>query len=355
MIKKYIAKRQKTTPTGTDLGKKTPKSPDWVKILCHEDYQPIIFMTLPSEAFLHLRRCHTTWRDLSWPSMFERFVNPPLSNTSTDITQLKDEFRLLQFLNRIHRHNPPLLKNDFDKLKNDTGYTACAQAYTTLKQDPDNLSPEQEEKLATLYSSLKTPYQTQQRLKMKAVSLMQESTINPDDLHKDIQSYINTNLQTETETLIERLDEKPGSNEEAKAAHTQDITTRLTDHPLLVFATDEDGATPLHWAAQEGHTDIGRILLNAGADVDAKKEDGYTPLHIAAQLGKLNIVEALLKAGADPTVTDSNGKTPRDVAEDEGQMDMALLLAKAAQTPSQSQQAQIQSLQALLHEAGETE
>ena len=227
MIKKYIAKRQRTTPTGTDLGKKTPKSPDWVKILCHEDYQPIIFMTLPSEAFLHLRRCHTTWRDLSWPSMFERFVNPPLSNTSTDITQLKDEFRLLQFLNRIHRHNPPLLKNDFDKLKNDTGYTACAQAYTTLKQDPDNLSPEQEEKLATLYSSLKTPYQTQQRLKMKAVSLMQESTINPDDLHKDIQSYINTKLPKEKEALFERLEEEPETNE-AKAAHTPVSYTHLT-------------------------------------------------------------------------------------------------------------------------------
>ena len=236
MIKKYIAKRQKTTPTGTDLGKKTPKSPDWVKILCHEDYQPIIFMTLPSEAFLHLRRCHTTWRDLSWPSMFERFVNPPLSNTSTDITQLKDEFRLLQFLNRIHRHNPPLLKNDFDKLKNDTGYTACAQAYTTLKQDPDNLSPEQEEKLATLYSSLKTPYQTQQRLKMKAVSLMQESTINPDDLHKDIQSYINTKLPKEKEALFDKLREEPGSNEKAKANHTAKVTNMIKNHPLLVLS-----------------------------------------------------------------------------------------------------------------------
>ena len=141
MIKKYIANRQKTTPTGTDLEKETYTNLDWTRILCNPIYQPIIFMTLPSEEFLHLRHCHTTWRDLSWPSMFERFVNPPLSNTSTDITQLKDEFRLLQFLNRIHRHNPPLLKNDFDKLKNDTGYTACAQAYTTLKQDPDNLSP----------------------------------------------------------------------------------------------------------------------------------------------------------------------------------------------------------------------
>ena len=336
MIKKYIAKRQKTTPTGTDLGKKTPKSPDWVKILCHEDYQPIIFMTLPSEAFLHLRRCHTTWRDLSWPSMFERFVNPPLSNTSTDITQLKDEFRLLQFLNRIHRHNPPLLKNDFDKLKNDTGYTACAQAYTTLKQDPDNLSPEQEEKLATLYSSLKTPYQTQQRLKMKAVSLMQESTINPDDLHKDIQSYINTKLPKEKEALFERLEEEPGSNEEAKAAHTADVTDMITDHPLLVFATNKYGFTPLHLATEYGHTEVANALLEAGAEVNATITDGFgkgcTPLHVAAIKEHIDIAELLLTNGADPTVTDSNGQTPLDLVAEEGDTEIADLLYEAGET-----------------------
>ena len=314
MIKKYIAKRQKTTPTGTDLGKKTPKSPDWVKILCHEDYQPIIFMTLPSEAFLHLRRCHTTWRDLSWPSMFERFVNPPLSNTSTDITQLKDEFRLLQFLNRIHRHNPPLLKNDFDKLKNDTGYTACAQAYTTLKQAPDNLSPEQEEKLATLYSSLKTPYQTQQRLKMKAINSIQDDPIDLDDLNTDIQDYINTNLQAEKTELFGKLREEPGSNEEAKANHTAKVTNMIKNHPLLVFATITNsyykGFTPLQVAAYEGHTAIAKALIDAGADVNAKKGDGFTPLHVATVNERTEIAQALITAGAKVDAKDEDGWTP---------------------------------------------
>ena len=335
MIKKYIAKRQRTTPTVTDLEKETYTNPDWTRILCNPIYQPIIFMTLPSAAVLHLRRCHTTWRDLSWPSMFERFVNPPLSNTSTDITQLKDEFRLLQFLNRIHRHNPPLLKNDFDKLKNDTGYTACAQAYTTLKQDPDNLSPEQEEKLAILYSSLKTPYQTQQRLKMKAVSLMQESTINPDDLHKDIQSYINTKLPKEKEALFDKLREEPETNE-AKAAHTADVTDMITDHPLLVFATNKYGFTPLHLATEYGHTEVANALLEAGAEVNATITDGFgqgsTPLHVAAIKEHIDIAELLLTNGADPTVTDSNGQTPLDLVAEEGDTEIADLLYEAGET-----------------------
>ena len=160
MIKKYIAKRQRTTPTGTDLGKATPKSPDWASILHSPDYQPSIFMTLPRETFLDLRRCHRTWLDLPWRLIFERDVNPPMSTTSPDITQLKDEFWLLQLLNKqyCHNHQPPL--------KDNKDYTACAEAYTIIKehftglqQDPDSISPEQEKKLATLYSSLTTPTQ----------------------------------------------------------------------------------------------------------------------------------------------------------------------------------------------------
>ena len=70
-----------------------------------------------------------------------------------------------------------------------------------------------------------------------------------DQLDDYIQSYINK-LHKEKETLFDKLEEKPETNEEAKANHTQDITTRVKNHPILVFAKDEDGWTPLHWAAE---------------------------------------------------------------------------------------------------------
>jgi ankyrin repeat protein len=66
---------------------------------------------------------------------------------------------------------------------------------------------------------------------------------------------------------------------------------------------DGFGRTALHYAARLGHEDIMRILIEAGAQVDAKDNDGYTPLLRAIQGGDSNFgaVRQLLDAGADRT------------------------------------------------------
>ena len=130
-----------------------------------------------------------------------------------------------------------------------------------------------------------------------------------DQLDDYIQSYINTNLQTEKTELFKKLREEPESNEE-KTEHTQDITTRVTHHPLLVFATDEDGWTPLHWAARNGNRDISTYLIVNGAEVKATNEIGWTPLHVAASNGHAEIVQALITAGAEVTATTNGGNSP---------------------------------------------
>ncbi len=103
-------------------------------------------------------------------------------------------------------------------------------------------------------------------------------------LANKIQSYINTKLRKEKSNLFGKLREAPGSNKEAKAAHTTDVTDMIINHPLLVFATTKNSTTPLHWAAQV-HTDILRILLEAGANVSHPDKIGWTPLHWAAAKG----------------------------------------------------------------------
>lgn len=77
-----------------------------------------------------------------------------------------------------------------------------------------------------------------------------------------------------------------------------------------------DGLTALHIAAEEGNVDMARLLLDAGADAEAKTRIGsYTPLHLAAGSAHLDVVEVLLRAGADVAgETTNSGATPLHLA-----------------------------------------
>ncbi len=51
---------------------------------------------------------------------------------------------------------------------------------------------------------------------------------------------------------------------------------------------DEDGLTPLHYAARYSHLQVVKLLVERGADVNARAEDGITPLHFAARYKRTN-------------------------------------------------------------------
>lgn len=74
------------------------------------------------------------------------------------------------------------------------------------------------------------------------------------------------------------------------------------------FGTERE--TPLYWASREGRLSTVRLLIENGADVNKVSKGGKTPLHVAALRGDLSLVEFLLQSGADPQAMDSAGKTP---------------------------------------------
>ena len=71
---------------------------------------------------------------------------------------------------------------------------------------------------------------------------------------------------------------------------------------------------PLHSAVARRNMEITRLLLAAGAEVNAIQADDFSPLHEAAQNGQLEMVKLLIEYGADPQQTNKDGKNALQIA-----------------------------------------
>ena len=97
-----------------------------------------------------------------------------------------------------------------------------------------------------------------------------------------------------------------GRLHEASATGDLDEIKRLlqTDHLKLINVFDELSLTPLMHAAKNGQVEAVKLLLAAGADVNAHDARliGNTALNEVAGDGDFTMIETLLEAGADPTI-----------------------------------------------------
>ena len=75
------------------------------------------------------------------------------------------------------------------------------------------------------------------------------------------------------------------------------------------FGHDSKGWTALMFAAWEGHTEVARVLLDAGANANAKTFTSTTPLTLATQRGHLPVARLLLRRGAFTSIPHSAGRT----------------------------------------------
>ncbi len=67
--------------------------------------------------------------------------------------------------------------------------------------------------------------------------------------------------------------------------------------------------TPLLFAARQGCVECSRLLLEAGADLNAADPDGVTPMIYAIINGHYDVAAYLLDKGADPNIADRTGRT----------------------------------------------
>lgn len=86
------------------------------------------------------------------------------------------------------------------------------------------------------------------------------------------------------------------------------------------------GQTPLSWAAESGHLDVAKLLLEYEADFNITDNVGRTPLSWAARRGHKDIVQLLLENGDNVGSTDKNQRTPLSLAAKYGHMDVMRLL-----------------------------
>lgn len=99
----------------------------------------------------------------------------------------------------------------------------------------------------------------------------------------------------------------------------------LIDAGADVQARSSDGFTPLLAAVRGGQTKLARLLLERGADIRATLS-GTTALHLAARSNNLEMAQLLLAHGADVNAEDRYGDTPWMLALQKNYHEMSALL-----------------------------
>jgi hypothetical protein len=98
------------------------------------------------------------------------------------------------------------------------------------------------------------------------------------------------------------------------------------------FAAFEKGMLPIHAACRSGSIDAVRMLMDRGADMDAKTLSGWTPMHYAAFSGNVQIVRLLASQHCSVKDLTNDGLSPLAIAAMNANIDvMKYLLEQGAE------------------------
>jgi len=96
----------------------------------------------------------------------------------------------------------------------------------------------------------------------------------------------------------------------ARSGDTDAILGHLAAGMNIGEQDPDMGCTPLTWAVFAGKKESAEILIENGADVNARNRDGSPSLMAAAMLGRTELAGLLIESGADVAAADGKGLTP---------------------------------------------
>ncbi|XP_062969908.1 protein phosphatase 1 regulatory subunit 12B isoform X3 [Cynocephalus volans] len=117
------------------------------------------------------------------------------------------------------------------------------------------------------------------------------------------------------------------SRKEEEQQMLQDARQWLNSGKIEDVRQTRSGATALHVAAAKGYSEVLRLLIQAGYELNVQDHDGWTPLHAAAHWGVKEACSILAEALCDMDIRNKLGQTPFDVA-DEGLVEHLEMLQK---------------------------
>ncbi|XP_069344750.1 ankyrin repeat and SAM domain-containing protein 1A isoform X3 [Eulemur rufifrons] len=112
----------------------------------------------------------------------------------------------------------------------------------------------------------------------------------------------------------------------------KDVVEVLLRNDALTNVADSKGCYPLHLAAWKGDAQIVRLLIHQGPShtrVNEQNNDNETALHCAAQYGHTEVVKVLLEELTDPTMRNNKFETPLDLAALYGRLEVVKMLLNA--------------------------